>query len=100
MRAKTVRIDPPKAIEVESETTEAELATTEEEQGTTEVELAITEEEQGTTEVELAITEEERGTTAGELAAAVQVTAVETVEAEAGIASATQAPRVPGDLAG
>jgi hypothetical protein len=86
MRAKTVRIDPPKAIEVESETTEAELATTE-------AELA-------TTEVELAITEEERGTTAGELAAAVQVTAVEAVEAEAGIASATQAPRVPGDLAG
>ena len=64
------------------------------------VDGAKTEVELATTEVELAITEEERGTTAGELAAAVQVTAVETVEAEAGIASATQAPRVPGDLAG
>ena len=67
-----------RTIEVESETTEAGLATTE-----------ATEEEWGTTEV-----------TAGEIAAAVQVTAVETVEAEAGIASATKAPRVPGDLAG
>ena len=93
MRDRTYRIGA-KVIEVEWETTEAEWETTEVEWETTEAEWEIT-------EAEPAITAGESGTTEVEveIAAAVLV-AAETVEAEAGIASATGARRARVDREG
>jgi len=114
MRDRTYRIGA-KVIEVEWETTEAEWETTEAEWETTEVEWETTEVEWETTEVEWEtteveweITEAEPAITAGEsgtteveveIEAAVLV-AAETVEAEAGIASATGARRARVDREG
>ena len=73
------------AIGAASGTTEVGLATT-----------AVTEEESAITEGELAIIE----VTEGEIEAVLEVTAVETVEVEAEIASVTEARRAQGDLEG
>ena len=87
---------------------EAEWGTTEAEWGTTEVEWETIEAEWETTEAEWEITEEEPAITAGEsgtteveveIEAAVLV-AAETVEAEAGIAPATEARRARVDREG
>ena len=94
-RDRTYRIGA-KVIEAEWGTTEAEWETT----GATEVEWGITEEESAITAGESGTTEVTEVEIGLEIGAAVRVTAAETVEAEAGIAPATEARRARVDREG